>query len=141
MRTHGVFLREATSDYFLIRKLRSFSVSQHILDMAYRSLVESILSLNITTWYGNLSVKSKNKLSKIVNIAGKVISKSQKKLCNIFDSAVHRKAKHITADTSHPLHSEFELLLSGHRFRVPRTSQNIYKKSFIPHAIQVLNTE
>ena len=68
--------------------------------MAYRSLVESILSFNITAWYGNLSVKNKNKLSKIVNIAEKVIGKSQKQLCNIFDSAVLRKAKHITADTS-----------------------------------------
>lgn len=57
---------------------------------------------------------AKNKLFKNV-IAGKVIVKSQKKPCNKF------------ADTSHPLHSEFELLPSG---------RNIYNKPFIPYPIQ-----
>ncbi len=77
---------------FLIRTLRSFGVSQHVLELAYRSPDNSILSFNITAWYGNLSVKSKNKLYKTVNIAGKGIGKSQKQLCDIFNSAVHRKA-------------------------------------------------
>lgn len=69
------------------------------------SLIENVLSLNITACYVNLSVKSKNKLFKIVNITRKVINKSQKQLCNIFDSSVHKKHKYITANTSHPLHS------------------------------------
>jgi len=51
-------------------------------------LVESILQFNITAWYGNLNVKDKNKLSKIVNIAGKVIGKSQRQLRDAFDMAV-----------------------------------------------------
>ena len=38
-------------------------------------------------WRGNSSAKSKNKLSKIVSIAGKVIDESQKHLCNIIVSA------------------------------------------------------
>lgn len=102
-------------------------------------MVESILQFNITAWYGNLNVKDKNKLSKIVNIAGKVIVKSQRQLGDVFDRAVLRKARQISADTLHPLNSEFELLPSGRRFRVPRASRNIYKRSFIPHAIQALN--
>lgn len=55
-------------------------------------------------WYSNLFVTSKSKLSKTV-IVGKPIGKPQKQLCNIFDCAVQRKAKHITANTTHPLHS------------------------------------
>ncbi len=98
-----------TQRAFLIMKLKSFGSSQHIPEMAHRSPVESILSFKITARYGNLSVKSKNKLSKTVNTAEKVTGESQKQLCNIFDGAAHRKAKHITADTSHPLHSECEL--------------------------------
>ena len=58
-----------------------------------------------------------------------------------FDRAVLKKARQISVDASHPLNSEFELLPSGRRFRVPRVGRNIYKRSFIPHAIQVLNTK
>lgn len=136
--SESIFKR-ANQRMFLIRKLRSFRVSQHILEMAYRGLVESILQFNITAWYGNLNVKDKNKLSKIVNTAGKVIGKSQRQLGDVFDKAVLRKARQISTDTLHPLNSEFELLPSGRRFRVPRASRNIYKRSFIPHAIQELN--
>ncbi|KAK0136900.1 hypothetical protein N1851_026922 [Merluccius polli] len=77
-------VKRANQRLFLIRKLRSFGISQHILEMAYKSLVESILSFNITAWYSNLSVKNKNMLSEIVNIAEKVIGKSQKQLCSIW---------------------------------------------------------
>lgn len=54
---------------FLQPKLRSCGVGQHILEMVYGSLVE--------------------------HNTGKVMGKSQQQLlCNIFDSAVQRKAKH-----------------------------------------------
>ena len=76
---------------FVIRKLRSFAVNQHILGIADRSPVESILSFNITAWYGNLSRQGENKLSRIVNVARKVIGKSQRQLCNIFDSSVRQE--------------------------------------------------
>lgn len=63
-----------------------------------------------------MNVKSKNKLSITVNIAGKVIGNSAIYL------TVLRKARCITADSSHPLHSEFELLPSVSPFSVPRAS-------------------
>ena len=50
------FLLKHTS--FLLRKLKSFDVSQHILQLVYRSLIESVLSFNIITWYGNVSGKN-----------------------------------------------------------------------------------
>ena len=49
----------------------------------------------------------KNYLAEITKIAGKVIGKSQNPLPTIFDRAVLWKAKAITTDPSHPLHSAF----------------------------------
>lgn len=114
-------------------------MSRHVLEMAYRGLVESILQFNIAAWYGNLNVMQKKQFSSIVKLAGKVVGKLQRPLCEGFQCAVVRKARQISGDSSHPLHSQFEMLPSGHRFRVPRVSRNIYKKYFIPHAIQALN--
>lgn len=42
-----------------------------------------------------------------------LIGKLQKQFSNVSDNAVHRKAKHIIADASHLVHSQFELLQSG----------------------------
>ena len=44
--------------YFL-RKLRSFDVSRELLQIVYKSLVESVLTFNIVVWYGNLDVNGK----------------------------------------------------------------------------------
>ena len=52
---------------YLIRKLDSYDVSKSILETVYRSLVESVLTFNMHTCYGNLGAKNKNRLTKIVN--------------------------------------------------------------------------
>ena len=38
---------------YLLRKLRSFDVSRELLQIVYKSLVESVLTFNIVVWYGN----------------------------------------------------------------------------------------
>ena len=57
---------------YLLRKLRSFYVSRELLQIVYKSLVESVLTFNIVVWYGNLGVKGKAKLARIVGMAGKI---------------------------------------------------------------------
>ena len=47
---------------FLLRKLRSFNVSAEVLQLMYRSLIESVISFNLVSWYGNLSTKNKARL-------------------------------------------------------------------------------
>ena len=58
---------------YLLRKLRSFDVSRELLQIVYKSLVESVLTFNIVVWYGNLGVKGKAKLARIVGMAGKIV--------------------------------------------------------------------
>lgn len=59
--------RKATQRWFLMQKLKSFNVSQSVLEMVYKSNVESVLVFNITSGYGNLDVRNKNKLHRIVS--------------------------------------------------------------------------
>ncbi len=65
--------KKASQRSSLMRKLNSFVVSQSVLGMVCKSHVESILQFHITAWYGNLGVRSKNKLQRIVRIAGEII--------------------------------------------------------------------
>lgn len=123
----------------LLRKLNSFGVSKHIMEMVYKNLIEGILTFNMAMWYGNLNTKGRCKLQRIVNLASKIIGKTQKQLSCIYKDVLRKKAVKIANDPSHPLCSEFELLPSGRRYKVPKANRNIYKNSFIPNAIKVLN--
>ena len=124
----------------LLRKLRHFNVSRKILTMVYRSLIESILTFNIISWYNLLTSKQKTKLSRITAQASKIIGSPQTPLSHLYERSVITKAILITEEPSHPLHSSFTLLPSGRRYKVPSARKSIYKKSFIPSAVTALNS-
>ena len=63
--------KRAPKRLFLLTKLKSFEISQLILQLVYRCLIESVLSFNIIIWYGNVSGKNKIKLARVVNTASK----------------------------------------------------------------------
>ena len=126
---------------YLLRKLKSFGIKTSILESVYRSLIESVLTFNIVTWHGNLSVKNRAKLARIVNLASKVIGSKQRQLPELYYQAVKRKAVKIVSDNTHPLHESYEPLPSGRRFRVPLAKKNQYRLSFIPTSIRILNSQ
>ena len=76
--------KKAQKRLYLLRKLRSFGVGSHDLKPVYRCLVENVLSFNIVTWYGNLSVKNRARLARVVNTASKIIRAKQKQLCDLY---------------------------------------------------------
>ena len=105
----------------------------------FRSLVLNVLTFNVVTLYGNLRVKERTKLNRIVNLASKIIGKQQETLSDIFNKFSRRKAIKIVNDSSHPLNSNFTLLRSGRRYKVPLAKRNLHKFSFVPSAINILN--
>ena len=70
--------KEAEQRLYLLRKLRTFGVSSHVLESVYRCLVDSVLSFNTVTRYGNLSDKDRARLARVVNTASKIIGDEQK---------------------------------------------------------------
>ena len=56
--TQQVDFKKAQQRLFLLRTLKHFGDSQGILEIVYRSLIESILAFNIVTWFGVLTVRN-----------------------------------------------------------------------------------
>ena len=125
---------------FLLRKLKSFDVSQHILQLVYRSLIESVLSFNEITWYGDVSRKNKVKLARVVNTASKLIGNDHKQLSSICKDALKRKSTQILYDPAH-LNQAFQKLSSRRRLKVPLAKKNLFKKSLVPSVILILNAK
>lgn len=59
-------------------------------------------------------------------------------LAGIYLQAVLRNAWSIVTDPKHPLHSDFELMLSGWRYKMPLASKKVYKRSFVSKAFNIL---
>ena len=129
--------KRAQQRLFLLRKLKSFDVSQHTLQLVYRGLIESVLSFNRITWY--VSGKNIINLARVVITASMVIGNEQKHLSSIYNAALNRKAIHILYDPTNPLNESFQKLPSLKRLKVPLAKTNFFKKSFITSAILILN--
>ena len=123
----------------LLRKLSFFNISKKALTMFYQAHICSILTFSISAWFGNLSVKNKNRLNKVLNAASKIIGNIQEPLWRIFERTTLKKAQQILETKEHPLNLEFILLPSQRRYRSPPTKTNRHKHSFVPMAIQLLN--
>ena len=87
---------------YLSRKVRCFDVSRELLQTVYKSLVESVLTFNIVVWCGNLGVKGKAKLARIVGMAGKTTGAKRDFLSDLYLTAVERKTERILDDAKHP---------------------------------------
>ena len=109
--------KKANQRLHLLRKLRSFGVANKVLQTVYKSLVQSILTFNISVYYNILNQKDKVMLSRIINTASKIVGIPQAPLSELHRASVFRKASKIINDPSHPLFPSFELLPSGRRFR------------------------
>ena len=77
----------------------------------------------------------------VVNTASKLIGNEQKHLSSIYNAALKRKARQILYDPTHPLNDVFQKLPSGRCLKVPLAKKNLFKKSFIPSAILILNAK
>jgi hypothetical protein len=132
--------RKCQQRLYVLRRLRSFQLKPKLLLNLYRSIIEPLLVYCSMIFLSSISVSDKNKLLKMSNLASKIITLPVPCLTAISVRALLRKARAVSADPSHPLHAEFELLPSGRRYRTTRCSKVKFRNSFVPSAIRTLNS-
>ncbi len=109
-------LKKRMQRLFQTRRISRFGVRLNILEIAYKSLVESVLTYNLTSWYGHLNFKQKNSLVKVTNIAV-IIGRPQSKLREVCTSRCVGEAECIFKDPTilkhTTLYEQFVLFHSG----------------------------
>ena len=124
--------------YFL-RQLRKFRLPRTMIRQFYTSIIESILTLSILTWFPAATVRDKAKLQRVIRSAERVIGCALPPLESLHDTRALRRAIKIMADPSHPGHSLFFILPHGRRLRLPRTTRARHRLSFFPSAARLIN--
>ena len=117
--TMNIYKKGQQRLYFL-RKLNALHIDRNILFVFHDSFVKSVMTFGLVCWWGNLSVKNREKLNRIYTISCKIATK-------------------IVFDPTNFLHDCYELLPSGRRYRMPTVKTQRALKSFIPSSIKYMN--
>ena len=130
--------KKANSRLYFVRKLSKLNVDSQILEMFYSSIVQSIITFSIICWYGNCSMETKDKLTRIIRNCCK-LGINTSTLEELYVKYVKLRCKVIRKDKEHPLHNMYQLLPSGKRLRSTKCRTTRYARSFIPASIKILN--
>ena len=128
---------------YCLRKLKSFNVSDEILQMFYSSVIGSIIYFGMTCWGGSLNQGCRGKLDKQIRRASRLVGREQDDVETMYERQVTKKLASVLADNTHPLYPEFDsrLIERSGRFRAPAGRTDRYRHSFIPTAIQAHNNK
>jgi len=118
----------------------ALELSQHILQLVYKSMVESVLTFHLTAWYDPLNCRSMNILARIVTIASIIVGRQQRPLVQLYAERVKKEARSILTDSSHPLFRQFKAIKLDRHYRTPLANKNMFNRSFIPNAVKILNS-
>ena len=131
--------KKCNQQLYFLRKLKNVKADRTILTLFYTSIIQSVLSFCISSWFGNCSDGDIGKLSKIVNCAERLGCVNVKHLEELYEDTVRAKFDKIWSNDNHPLHNCFRLLPHGIRLSVPGSRTNRLRDAFVAKAIQFYN--
>ena len=132
--------KKAQQRLYFLRQLRKFGVDKNILVQFYRSIIESVLTFSITTWFPSVTCQNREDLHRVIKAATRIIGCELPPLDSIFGQRLVRKAKSILKDDSHPGNHIFEPLPSGRRYRTLYSRTERSRNTFYPYAVKALSS-
>ena len=126
---------------YCFRKLNYFHVDKRILALFYESVIASVWRYCLSCWGGNVSQGGRDKINRIVNQAGRMISEPRQNLEDAYADLLITKLTNVMDDASHPLHDRLagQLISRSGRMRLPSAVTGRYLSSFVPQAIRIHN--
>ena len=92
---------------FFLRKLNHFKIDSCLLQMFYKTLLQSVLSFDLICAFGNMDIQDQKKLLRIVKIASKIIGVDQISVALLHNDLSLKKIDQILNDSTHTLHLMF----------------------------------
>ena len=126
---------------YFMKKLKSFSICLKLLELFYRSTVESVVTFNSLCHFGSLKEQDKARLFKITKTATWLIGRPVPHLQAHFKAKAIKHLVAIHHDPTHPLCTELQahtLARSG-RLISFRAKTSCFHLSFLPAAVHLCN--
>ena len=136
----NLIVKRAHQRLFFLRQLRRFKVSQEAMCHFYRPMIESVLTISITVWFGSCSAEDRDELNRVVRTASKIIGKDLPKICDIYSDRILKSGLKVIKDPSHPANALFVPLPSGKRLRSIKCRTTRLRNSSYPEAVRAVNS-
>ncbi|KAK1800051.1 hypothetical protein P4O66_006559, partial [Electrophorus voltai] len=108
---HTNFLaKKARQPLYHLRRLRDFRLPSKVLRNFYTYTIESIVTGNITVWFGNSTKQDRQALQRVVRSAEHITHTKLPDLQTIYYKQCQTKARGIVKDPTHPNNRLFSLL-------------------------------
>ena len=126
---------------YCFRKLNYFHVGKRILALFYESVVASVWRYCLLCWGGNVSQGGRDKITRIVNQAGRVIGEPRQNLEDAYADMLITKLTNVMDDASLPLHDclAIQLISRSGRMRLLSAVTGRYLSSIVRQAIIIYN--
>ncbi|KAK1788520.1 hypothetical protein P4O66_016944 [Electrophorus voltai] len=131
--------KKARHHLYHLRHIRDFRLPSKVLRNFYTCTIESILTENITVWFGNSTKQDRQALQRVERSAERINHTEPPDLQTIYYKWCQTKARRIVKDPTHPNNRLFSLLTSGKHFHSLKINTERLKRSFFPRAIRALN--
>ncbi|KAK1802060.1 hypothetical protein P4O66_004400 [Electrophorus voltai] len=105
--------KKAHQRLYHLRCLRGFRLLSKVLRNFYTCTIESILTGNITTWFGNSTKQDRQAPQRVVRSAEHIIHKELPDLQTIYYKQCQTKARGFVKDPTYPNNRLFSLLRQG----------------------------
>ncbi|KAK1786538.1 hypothetical protein P4O66_002988 [Electrophorus voltai] len=102
--------KKARQRLYHLRRLRDFRLPSKVLRNFYTCTIESILTGNITVWFGNSTKQDRQALQRVVRSAERITHTELPDLQTIYYKWCQTKARRIVKDPTHPNNRVFSPL-------------------------------
>ena len=122
----------------LLRRARTFNISKKVLKNFCDSVVLGSLTYAICCYAGNLSVRDKSKINRLIKLCSKISSCNILSFDELYSKTVLKKTRKIIDNNVLPVCNFYSKLPSG-RLSSVRTFANVFNNSFVPVSIRKFN--
>ncbi|KAK1804879.1 hypothetical protein P4O66_019137, partial [Electrophorus voltai] len=102
--------KKARQRLYHLRRLRDFRLPSKVLRNLYTCTIKSILTGNITVWFGNSTKQDRQALQRVVCSAERITHTERPDLQTIYHKQCQTKARRIVKDPTYPNNRLFSLL-------------------------------
>ena len=136
-----VLLKKGNQPLYFMKKLKSFSVCPKLLELFYKSTVESVVTFNSLCHFGGLKEQDKARLSKITKTASRLIGRPVPDLQAHVEEKAVKRLEAIHHDPTHPLCTELQAHTSARSGRLIsfRAKTSRFHSSFLPASVRLCN--
>ena len=126
---------------YFVRCLYKVNIDNTIISLFYNSIVASVMCYAIVCWWNSCTKKQQHDLmmqrNRAVRLTRNLMLYSP---IDVYMKTCERTALKVFNDECHPLHKFMNFLPHGARLRVPMCRTVRYKRTFVPQAIDILNS-